>query len=863
MNIKYKKYALIGVLSVIAVFLIAFALGLLRMKQIRSVSPEKTQTVLGDEINIDLEKEYKACDKDGYELYIRPSTLYIKVVDKKNGHIYSCNSEKTEEKRAENSECSLMNITYVGENNLFTEWDSQQYVVNNRSYKIHEIENGIRIDMNFNSGESIQFFEYMPQNISEERYKKFFIEGLEKAEESGRISSKDATKYKTTLGSIYVKERATGIYKCSFVSAPPAAVVRQMIEVTKVVGYTREDLIADADQFGNTVTFSEPAIFDIALELTIENGNFVARIPADAVVSENEYYTLQNIQILPNFSKVASADVNDGYLFVPDGAGALMKMNTYSPKIADYIRGFYDNDFYETMYEKPKYTEELRMPVFGLMCLDGTDGRFGFMGVVENGAELGYVEANLAADGIGNGRLFNKIFTSYDVSKYQWVPIFGPYAENTSTYLVLDEQTKTDYIVRYFMYGEDVSYFNMARDYNKYLVSTSDGRLKEDSVYMDGAELYLDVIGTLSLNERILGIPYEDRYSMTTYKQLAQIIKEQSEKNLTISYKGVFDGGMYNRIMRTGKLVGENGSKKDLNELQKVADENNATLYMGTCFSKVYDAGSVYTESIHAVNGRDKSTLEIYGFNDATGKMTKQSNRYTIVDPRYIVDTVQDFTKKSKSTYNYYLEDITNRYLANFGKSYVSPDEANRLVNEAIESLPDESLLALEDPNADKIKYGAVATDVARVSSEYDSFYTTIPFRQLVMNGIIKYTTGNVNNNATTTKLFVMNAVETGALPKFTVSYSSVDVLKESFYSYYYSIGYDAVKNDMEYVYTECKRAAEKIGEMKIKDHKMLSKDVFLTIYENGTEVVTNYSALEYEYKGNIVKARDYMVIGR
>ena len=41
-------------------------------------------------------------------------------------------------------------------------------------------------------------------------------------------------------------------------------------------------------------------------------------------------------------------------------------------------------------------------------------------------------------------------------------------------------------------------------------------------------------------------------------------------------------------------------------------------------------------------------------------------------------------------------------------------------------------------------------------------------------------------------------------------------------------------------------------------DHKQLADGVFLTVYGNGDEVVTNYSDLTFEYKGEPVFAKDY-----
>ena len=46
-----------------------------------------------------------------------------------------------------------------------------------------------------------------------------------------------------------------------------------------------------------------------------------------------------------------------------------------------------------------------------------------------------------------------------------------------------------------------------------------------------------------------------------------------------------------------------------------------------------------------------------------------------------------------------------------------------------------------------------------------------------------------------------------------------------------------------------------------MEDHKKLAPDVYLTVYGNGTKVVTNYSTSPFKYQDKIVKSKDYIVI--
>lgn len=856
-----KRAVIIAVIALAAVILIIYALKVAKINSIRIENPAAPARESALEI-IDKSgsNDVLLADGETKRLYINPSTLNIKVEDKITGLVY--NSIITD---GAESEASIMNIKYTGEDNAFNTWDSFTYVLQTESFELERITDGVRINMRFNEGESAKYYEFMPHKMPIDRYDEVFVKGIDAAIENGTLDKKTGTKYKSTLRLVYSKSKQDNAYICNYVGAPPISAVRQLIEVTKLVGYTTDMLLEDSALFGYTVTFSDPPIFRVSLEAKLENDTLNVRIPSDSLVNENEFYMIQNIEVLPNFGLVKASDVTEGYLFVPDGCGALMKMNTYDSKVPDYLRPIYDNDYFQNYYYIPEFETELMMPVFGALLEESTLGKYGFMGIIKGGADISYIKAMLASSGeAGVGRQFNKIHPTYDVIQYKWVRVFGENNTNTATFLVTEPETSEDFEVSYTFYNDDVSYFKMAEDYREYLIASSDGRLSAASdKVLSEPRLYLEVLGTLSLNKRILGIPYNSEHSMTTYKELEDMINDLPDVNMDISYLGAFDEGMNNRLMNKGKLVSENGTEDELASLTATAQSRGITLYMGTDFTRVYQNGNGYFAPLHTLQSFNKKGITLYGYNLATGFAYKNTNTYTLLSPKYLPDVVNDFLVGVKIPANYYLQHLTNQYIAYYGSDYISPFESNELTDMAIEEFPKDSLLALDDPRADKIKYGSIAVNVSRKSCEHNSFYATVPFRELVLNGIIEYTTGTVNNNSTSPKLFMLEAIELGAIPKFTISHDGVDVLNDSHYTEFYSIEYAGLKQDILEVYSGFKAAMSKIGTAKITDHKMLAPEVFLTTYSSGVQVVTNYSALPYEYEGNTVMPKDNIIIER
>lgn len=855
-----KKLIKIVIAVAVPVALLCLTLFIIKVAGVNSVRSKDgaaaKEVVPGEEIAISSNNVLVA-ENGGKALYVNPASLNLIVEDKATGTRWSAIDPQ-----GSDTEKSLIMVNYIGDDNIFYAWDSYTYCVANESYTLQKIENGVRINMNINEGASTRFYEYMPQKMSISHYEEVFLGGIDRLVEEGKLESAQASRYKNTLSLIYRRSKETDSYNVSFVGQPPKSAAIQLIELSQLVGYDSEEktmLYEDAEEFGFEVDFTEPAVFDISLDAVLENGQLVITLPVEKIVNGNEFYTLQNIEVLTNFALVKSEAVTEGYFFVPDGAGALMKMNTYDSKVPDYIRGFYDNDYYTDYYYLPEFGQELMMPVFGMLCLEGTTEPYGFLGIVENGADTAFLEVMLASGGNdGVGRKYNKIYTTYDVSQYEWVPVFGEYSSNQSKFLSIAPKTEEDYVLRYLFYtGEEVSYYHMAKDYQNYLCSGS-----VPGIYQDRAELFLEVIGTLSLEERFLGIPYDTKYSMTTYKELVGILEDLDGRHANIAYKGAFDGGMNHKLMNRGKLASKNGSKKELDALAAKIEGLSDDLYMETDFLRIYDtSGNGYMKMLHGLQDYSKSAVEIYGYALEFGEFWQTTNHYQMLSPKYLVDVVSDFKKKADGSYNYYVEGLTNQYYADYGTNYISPYESQRLVDQALDVLADGSKLALQNPRADKLTKGTIAVDVSRESSNLTSFYTSIPFRQLVLNGMMEYTTATANNNSDPAKYYLMQAVETGAQPKFLISAKNVDVLKDSTYSHYFSVQYELLKDDIKMVYDAYEEAMKEIGTAQIVNHSMLAQDVFLTEYANGTKVVSNYTLYDFNYNGTTIEANDYLIL--
>ena len=163
----------------------------------------------------------------------------------------------------------------------------------------------------------------------------------------------------------------------------------------------------------------------------------------------------------------------------------------------------------------------------------------------------------------------------------------------------------------------------------------------------------------------------------------------------------------------------------------------------------------------------------------------------------------------------------------------------------------------------DNIAYGSIAVDVSKESSDYATFAYTIPFRQLVMNGLVDYTTKNVNISSRNPAYFVLQAAELGSIPKYILTAKAVTTLKNTDYHYLYAAQYDLLKEDIRAMYAQIAEIRSKIGTSEIAGHTCLAEEVYKTTYANGVEVIVNYNLHSVELEdGTVLEAESYRIEG-
>ncbi|MBS5794342.1 MAG: hypothetical protein KIC92_06235 [Clostridiales bacterium] len=850
---KRNIIIVIFIISTIILFLLFLKLFPRFVLKSEAIAPFETNSKveIGDEIPIK-KGEVLIANSNNKKLYLDTDLLTIRIVDDKTGKEWTSKVDVA----SNTKEQSIINISYYGKDDKTVEWDAYSFVVEKGNYAINKIENGARVTLNFQT-DNKKPEQLVPMYMKKELYEERFLKPLESLKENGNINSKQYSSFKDILGSVYTKTLDSKGYKLSSSGISPkgAKILSNFVET---IGYTTDMLREDNEAANIEISIPQSASFKIVLDLTLDNGDLVANIPTYECTSLNDFYTLLSIEVLPTLGYASSQKTNEGYIFVPDGSGALFELNGYNASYPHYKRPIYNNTYFDKMYEMDTFKEGITMPVFGIMYGKDETAQ-GMFGIVESGEELGSINAQLGSKDNSTGGVNNKVFTSVDISQYSRVKLQGPYSEDSTRYLVSTGKINMDYKVRYKFFAENATYNEFAKTYKEYLMD----KYSLEEKYSSEPKIYFEVLGALTLKEFVAGVPYNKIVSMTTYDELNQIINETGDMNAIFEYNGAFNNGEKTTLMNNVKLVSQNGSKEDLSKLIETSKDSSKEILLGTSLMTIKDNTLAFDPKIHSIIGYDSKPAKIYKYNLIDGKFSpnKTDERY-LLNPKYLKDVMDNFINKTKDFANIAITDIPNTFYANYNvKDIINPIDTNNIIERELSKLSETKRLSFKNPNMNTLPYADIATDISRESSQYGTMYISIPFRQLTFNGLVEYTTLNANMSKKDIDYYLLQALELGSYPKFKISYKKEDILKDSDYTNLINTHFETLKPRINKLYNDYEKAFSNIGTTEIENHIILQEGVFETTYKNGVKVITNYNLNDVMLEDLAVKSMGYRII--
>ncbi len=607
-----------------------------------------------------------------------------------------------------------------------------------------------------------------------------------------------------------------------------------------------------ADGFKVTYSFPGEDGFSIPLNITLGETFLSAEVDiANIKETQNKIYT---VDLLPYFGAGNSTD--NGYIFIPDGSGALIYFNNGKKSAETYKETIYGRDMTFESNQNPIKREEIKLPVFGIK-----NGDNAFIAVVDKGESQGSITANVS----GIKTTYNNVFTSFDIRRYDSF-VVGEGGMNVTT-TRLYEKGKTRIggckINYYLLQGEEADYSGMANVYRDYL--TNEKGLKANTDIKP--QMYLDLYGAVRKQKSILGIPFNIVQPLTTYKDTMNILddlKKSDVRDIVVNYHDWYSEAIDGKIPISASTIRKLGGSKGFNELIAYSKDNEVKLCPQVDFLKILKGNLNFLKISNEARTLGTTPAKVFGYKLSTYFRDIGRPVYNLMMPNKLGKVLTRFTNSYRN-YNINgigLDTISSMVYSDFSNGNLSTrqETETRWIDTLKLMKKEYGTVVASAPNAYALPYVDYIFDVPADSSHYYIEDDTIPFYQMVIRGVKPYTIESFNFSADkNTKM--LRAIETGANPHYEWVGQDTSLLRETKYEGLYSAGYESWMSTAKEDFAVFKKLYDKIQSSTITDHNKLAEGVFKSVYDNGVSVIVNYSTVEYRIGNRMIAPKNYVIM--
>ena len=648
--------------------------------------------------------------------------------------------------------------------------------------------------------------------------------------------------------------------------------------------------------------------FEITVKYTLTEDGFNASVDTETIVYDDANYFLISIDLLPYFGAADKKDAN-GYAFLPDGSGTIVRFEDLravnsSNNISTSLYG--DDYAYYTVTLKNQ--ELATLPVFG-MVTTSTPVKNGFFGIIEKGDTLATITS-------ANEKC-HSVYTTFKLGASDNYDLADSFSSGTSSSKVISVNGGQRYVgtvsVKYAMLipsslaaekglntKYDTSYIGMANYYRDYLIAN--GSLSKITEVSDYTRIFLEVFGSVQIEEKVLTFPVTVSKELTTFEDVIQMHKRLSSigvNNMSFILTGFANGGLDEIYPTYLKWQNVLGGAKGYEELMDYATENGVEIAPSVNFSYSHGlesfSGFGYKKTAaRALDGRYTTRREY----DASIQMFQRKGGVVISTDSYELA----YTKFVKSAAEYNITTLATRALGSDlssdfdeenGYIYREQSKINTMkmlglltgkVAAEDTEVKSEYKLILDAGNAYTLKYASGLLNVAIDSSRLLNTSETVPFLGIVIHGSIEFA-GNAINMEGDDEYMFLKALENGANLYFTIAMQNTELLKGTLlYNQYYSVQFSTWKNKIANMYSEYNEVMASKQNKYITEHEFLNTEygydvkrtedgvaldnsrVVRVEYENGEGFILNYNSYEiqvvYEGTTHTIPSLSYVPYG-
>ncbi|MFP4661087.1 MAG: DUF5696 domain-containing protein [Halanaerobiales bacterium] len=646
----------------------------------------------------------------------------------------------------------------------------------------------------------------------------------------------------------------------------------KILDAFETSGYTPLELGVDYQSINLSPPEPNVRVFEVRLEYRIINDELLVKIPVEEIKypidvvdvsqpGQEITIPIYSLQVLPFFS--AAGPTESGYIFVPDGSGAIIELNKNNSNLKPFNKRLYGVDYAtEPREEKPIAGESLSFPVYGMVRDDRA-----FMAVIEEGDAYAAISADVA----GRRNSYNSVSSRYVTLPKTTLELGdGEDFEIAKINLYQSRLPEGNIQIRYsFLAGDKANYVGMAHRYQDYMIDNAQLSKLPDK---DEVPFMLELIGAIDEQKPVMGVPRRVVTPMTTYPEARSIIEELRNNqldNISLRMTGWSAGGVRHYFPDGMEIEEKLGDMNDFEDLLDYLNRENVEFYPDLSFMNVYrnTLWDSYNTRSHNARFLNKDIAYIPSYDIATNQDEEMIRKERqIVSSRHLSRVLSDFLADYRKcevnnlSLRYMGQQLNSDYRTNptqtVDRQQSLEDIADLLRNLKWEEDYD---LITEGSNSYVLPYVSNVVRMPLFSTGSNIVDRGVPFLPIALHGYVNFSGEPINMPQN--KYTLLKYVETGAVPYYKGSYRETSVVKGTDFDYNYSLYYKDWFDSALSFYHRLDDSLSTTYSEEIADHQRLAENVYKTVYSNGYTVIVNYNNYDINIEGVEINAEDFEVI--
>jgi hypothetical protein len=360
---------------------------------------------------------------------------------------------------------------------------------------------------------------------------------------------------------------------------------------------------------------------------------------------------------------------------------------------------------------------------------------------------------------------------------------------------------------------------------------------------------------------------------MTRYLEAAEIVDAMAELGVErqiVNYQGWFNRGYYHDVADKIKPLGVLGRVRDLESLARTLEANGGKLYSDTALQSVPWSSRRYRWDLESCRYYGGGTVGGFGlvnpitlFNNFS--MGYREVMYNIISPRFLTR----YTENYISAFARY--DLTGTSLRDLGDvlasdrrrtSLINREEAKEVVLHNFERLAAQGKpLMVSGGNLYSLAYASDLIGVPLSHNAMNIVDEEIPFYAMIVQGSLEYAGSPINLNDTyDERETLLRMIEHNASPRFTFTYESATDMKYTGLNFFYSTYYENWTQTAAEIYHTVNGVLGPLADVAMLNHEILPDGLRRVTYENGTQIILNYSDRQQSLGGITIPSMDFLV---